>query len=431
MQNREISIKELTREVVKAWKALLIFSLIFSIGAMIVQYVNSEKIYKNELEMRSKIEKGEYFAEYDLECRKKIGNIIQLKKELVAMQEYIENSTLMKINPFNVNVLTMVYGVETENENSILLNALGEYINTKMSEENITSMPDEDLEETLITVKDDEKRLENRNTLIVKIYGANKEGLEKRERTVEQQIEKKIHELNLLSSKEKIIQLSKDYAVINDDELHEKQEKMRTKYEELQQKYSLTKGELTSEQKKYLEIIEADQNLPSKPGVSKKAILIGFIFGLIMGIMCISFRVLFSEQLYFAKELEKVFNINYFGLIKGNMSEPEKLQYACKIALISCKGANADKVYITGTRISDIADEIRQEIASYFKENGIMVTWGGKLHCDVNELSKMENCGAVIMIETLKHSKFTEIEREIKTIEQLDKKIAGYFVVEK
>ena len=124
----EIDLKEFALDLLSQWKAILIVALLLAVLACTARHAKDVNEYKADLEAQREAEKAKLTIEeqienvYELlapEERTAVEFIVSEQDWINKQKQYLRESILMKTDPNNQRVLSMVFDIDAENASDI------------------------------------------------------------------------------------------------------------------------------------------------------------------------------------------------------------------------------------------------------------------------------------------------------------------------
>jgi len=109
----DIEIKDLLWELVRGWRLIVVLALVCGIGLAAVQYRSDASKTEITSVKKTQEELEKAMGEQDLD---EVTAAVALKRQADELSAYMENSILMRLNPYEENVVFLQYYVEADNE---------------------------------------------------------------------------------------------------------------------------------------------------------------------------------------------------------------------------------------------------------------------------------------------------------------------------
>ena len=329
-----VDIKEFFWRMLEQWKAVVIFAVIIAIIFSGLMYFRASGSTTEPAAIKTS---EEVFNELSPEDQKAISAVLKEKKYKDITQNYINNSILMSIDPYNAKVLCMTWLVNseeginkqlvdsyaTELRSNSAIDAIGNVWNGKYEVDQIR-----ELINTNVTIPPESEAGQEANILKFVLYIPLDEEIAATDEVIKQFISGISEKLTSGIGDHTITLLNCEYRVANDDALSTLQYNVYNKFYNISTQVYNMRDKLTTGQKaaydKILTYKESEgQIIPNeetpaeeKPKISffnKKRLAIGFILGGIMYVGLYLLIFIFSSRVRSPKAIEMTYGIGTLG----------------------------------------------------------------------------------------------------------------------
>jgi hypothetical protein len=157
-----------------------------------------------------------------------------------------------------------------------------------------------------------------------------------------------------------------------------------------------------------------------------------------LAVVWILLTFLLSAKLRSESEVPGLYHVNVLGTIRLGKENPidrmilraryhkaadltleEEIRFICANIKVACR--EACTVYLSGSVIETLPEELVTQIAEECKDRGITVTAGSALNYHADALEQLAEVGRVVFVEQLGGSYYDEVYQEVKTC--IDQKI--------
>ncbi|MCR4945987.1 MAG: hypothetical protein K5929_03455 [Lachnospiraceae bacterium] len=451
----EIDLKDLVIQVMKHWRRMLVFAILF---AMLLGGFRCYKAYisyqADKLEEKEKRENSFELWQYENTKKKLEENISRIDEKIEQIKEYESESILMNMDPYDYYLAYCRYYVTTNYQinpelgfqdkdytdsvvmaysSKVVDNALYDEIRSILG----TGADDRymgeifdfsvDTESDMITIQ----AVGRTEAEAGKVLDAVSKKMQSSSDAISRDIHE--HEIKLITEKNEHI----NYDDTNNDstiKVKELQDTDKDLYLELN-------DELLQNQE---QLVELEKNRPivefNISGVVKYAIL-GFAVGILIVMMwyaafyviggsvkteedltkSLNLRVLgrfnkpFGKNWFIDKKLRHMEGVNEFN------NTPEK---ALKLAAanINALTDQNDKIIIVGT----IPEEELKEACKVLSKGAVAkLEYGGNVLASATAVNNLSNSDKVVIVERLRMSQRVDISREVEALKNLGKEILG------
>lgn len=480
---REISLSDLFWGILLKWRRLICCMVVFLIIAGGGKYYKDYTAYKNYsaqvlLESNAKEENTKNIEEMlSKEERADVADVAELQERIAQNREYLSNSKLMNIEPAEMWVAIVDFYVNTNYEFNYTEDsqpnyqedlvvayynyATSEGLANRISDKTGINIEGKYLAE-LVTVtmggvgifqlKIIDDNIENLK-LVTEEY---KNAMVEYQSTLNDSIS--AHELKILESEE-----TEEISKKVDPDLGEKQRAMHDRMTNLRSQRNALKSSLSDLQLELLDINnsalkEAEQKTPvvqeiAKPGVSKKFLVLGMFLGAFLACAWSILQLLFTTKLINTKEMQTMYGLRFFGEVtpqgkkrkllqkidnlllkikyknKKHMTYDQQLSIICSNLEIACENDNIKSIYLTGSEINRIDEQIVERIEKELGEAGVEIRKGSNINYDAKSLKEMAEIGHVVFIEQEGVSLYQEITEELRVAKEQNINILGSIAV--
>lgn len=466
---QEIDLKDLMFAVLRRWRPIILIAIIFALllgGFKAVrglgQMKDAEYVASKQQEYDNSMDQYEMSKE---RLEKEIENI---KASLESQNDYMENSVLMNINPYDEYTTAVSFYVATDyqimpgmayqnpNTASSIMAAYMSMIQNGEMYNYVLKKMEPSLE--LVTVEPDY----DNNMFNVRVISSTEEGAEQimsliMESLNEYQavITQKIgpHTLNMIQDTGaagpsaapggEMSRTPEVYTTV-DLELEKKQQDQSARTQTLNQS-------LTDKTKELNELKEPANTLPSTGSALKSAVkygVLGGVLGAFLAVFFICVSFLMSDKLANDRELRRRYGLMVLGVfdsgekkglfafvdrfidrMEGTAARKMSSAQACSVvaANVMNYAGEAKQILLVTSTDAGVLDTVNEELSAVLPS--LTLTSGGNLDREAEAIRKAASCDAVILVEKRKESSFTGIERELEIVKSLDKKILGCVVL--
>ena len=486
MENKKISkneldieIKDLLWEVVRRWRVLVIMAIICGIGLGMYQYRIDSSKTDVVVVTKSKEELEKSMSVQDVS---EVTGAVALLNQLKQKSEYMDQSTLMQMNPYEENAVLLQYIVLSDDKNQESLIAayqnyleegylaqklagedalyLAELISVVKDSQSLYVYSDNTNESIQIPVTEEKKG----DCLSVKISGVDESAAIALADEVKKVLEEYADVLKREVGNHQLKLIEEMSCVIVDQDLAELQNRNATAIKVISNNIDKMKNEMTSDQVKLYtyRVTGTSQStnqgttttsLPKHASLSVKHVAIGVILGIVLGCVIVLLQYLFSARLRCAEELKTLYQVKVLGELENpnkkkavfsgidklfekiryanvkNLSYENALQMICASITIDCKSHACDKVILTGSMLEDMPEQIMDELKKRCGEKGVIVETTNAIVYDAEALEATVKCGNVMFLEQKRHSLYDELYKEFALCKEHGVHISGVVVV--
>ena len=466
-QVREISLRQLFWKVMMGWKLWIVCAVLFAILLPGVKYAKDARTY--HAAQQPKEQQQESDVVFTSEEEQQIEDVKSLKLLMEKNSDYMQNSILMNIDPYQEQLMELQYYIDSDyvtnytrdnklDYTSAITNAYVDYIVNGLDQKSIWKEVD---------TKTDNKYLAelvtavytSNNTFSVKVKYTDKKALERVAKEIQNVLNKRQPDIAENIGGHKLVLVSENYQVKADRDLANSQNEVSNLIKSYRDQINTLKTAMTEEQLNELEREEALDSDEEKdtaevqalaPVFSKKYIVLGFVMGLFLAALYLVCIAVLSNKLQAAEELVRFYKLRQFGIVtkeqrtKGitgillrlkyrnqKLLTPEaSLQMATSNVELYCKNQKITNLFLTGSEIEHIDRNWITAITENLKNKGIQVVYGENICYDAAAMREASEAGHVVLIETTDVSIYQEIEKELRMLKDWNVDIIGCIGVE-
>lgn len=465
-----VNLKDLFAEIVRKGWLLLIGMVVFAILLAGIKYQKDAETAK----LTTPIAVQEELTE---EEEAAVNEYLVLKESLDGQEEYIENSLYMQLDPYDFVVTNFQFYIETEDESDLTSAVLG--LRNYIVNGSLAAGIEDDNEELSSAYVQDifyiyamDYSSQNVSKIVnLKFYTPDHKTAQAIADGVYAQIDKFSaslqqtignHEISIMYQSQgdfldKAIQTGQENYTKNYDS---NRSRVESAYDALSETQKAAADEMMAEkesdkaadeagvEKEELENQEEEQTVePAKVRISKKFLVLGAVVGIFLMACLVVFLYLMNGTIKMPEEIRNGYGISYFGSVsfkKKNIFEKlaDKLFYrdqqksveeAKELILskvhVACENQNISRFVLAGQVLDDGVKEFVSELTEELKKNQIEVIVADDM---VNSSDAIRMCGKdtyVVLLETLKRTRYSQLRQEVMLCEEQKKEIIGYITV--
>lgn len=489
-EEREISISELLWKIVKEWRIVIVFAVVFAVALGAYKYhSDSAAIESSKNEAKVSIEDME--AGLSDDEVKSVEKAKEIQTQQAEKLKYQTESIMMNLNPYAENVATLQYYVDTDYtmnlsqdieqdytdelvssystyiENGGLGNAalaaIGwdtdcAYFNELIKlggrvtvDGNVTnSVAADGATFTIYVIGESEKNCAELSSIVQKIVADYQTKLV---------TEIGAHTLSLIDEYQ---------SVIVDEALIAKQSDLNAQIANFQTQLDTLEATMSEAA---LAVLHQDEqqdtdeeantetdtgaqlaDIPASAHISVKYIILGFVLGIVIACVWIALRYILNCTVKTSGELTTLYGVRLFGdrhvadskkkifagidtwlnhlKNKNPLSAEEQQELILTNLRVTCKQESIQKIFATSSlHMSETDKEVVMNLTSSLKEYGIEMVYGDNILRNAASIEQMAEIGQVVVFEKLGRSDYTSIEKELTLCEEQKAKVLGVVVL--
>lgn len=453
-EDRTITWIDLLREI---WKKIWIVIIAAVVGAAILggyKYMKESKASISEQVKTGKETKVASDVNLSDDERNVVNNIISIQDDIREQQTYLNNSLLMKIDPYNESVVSLTYYLVSGNGESST-NALNSYVNYVNSGalgydiynagynseaqyiNEILSAYIGSNDSTATTINTDA------NSFVIKVKSQNKDEVEELAKKVEECVNNYTADQKSALGENTAKLVSQNYSQVVDAEIKTSKAGIAKNINSLEKTVKELTANLSAEQmaiineykEKTSEATEEGNGAKTEEskslGLNKKFIVAGAVIG--AAVACIGIIIVYVARgkVNKASEIRETYKIRVFDLDEKQKNHPIADQEEFAIANIKavCNRENIKDVLICGKTIGSIDDVIVKHFISELEKEGIkseLIEYESKSVKAVEKLSEYKN---VLLTERVGVVTYKDITEELKLFAEQQIAVLGCLAI--
>jgi len=459
----EFDIKRLLFRIIYSWRKIIIVTLIFTILIAGYKYITGIRSLNNAaIQESNEIAYKTNMNTYEISRTTLEKDIENLITSIERQNKYNDESILMQINSFDEQMDTISFYIDTDyqiNPNltyqtpDITDMVIRSYLNFaqngdmyKYIMDNLSQKIDKKYIKEIVTIWADFET----NMIYAQVINNDSKLCDEIIELINVRLEQSQDYINKLIGSHTFEVINKSNQSLVDLNLEETQ---KANFQ------SVTNNELSliEKQNALATLSIPTKNVVSNISVIKSTIkyaIFSFAMGifLVMGIILLT--ILLSDKLSSVNELRARYSLRVLGMIdKSSMkslfgfidrwlnrlegtstvkiaeNESIKRIYANLIAILKVTDIRNSSIMITGTAKIENIELIYKMLMAEFKDNSCVLLYGGNISYTANTIMQIVDCKAVIIVEEIGRSTYTEITKELVNVKDLDKKVIGAILI--
>ena len=501
-EEREINLIDLVADILSHWRGLLIFMLAGAVLMGAFSYVRSyraanqvqeepeeeelseEEIELAELEELSREERLEELEDILEEPQKlSVMAVLDDEQENAMHQQYVEESVLMKMDPYNIPKTELIFRIRMEDmgESYVLRSVYEDLVNgvgmlqwvedkTDISAVGADELISAWSRSNVVVLNGSQETELGNDCLKVAVVHYDAAECKKLAQCVKDYIKAQQEELTEQLGAHEVTLLSESSSVVMDTSVRDRQisysnsrlsflingANTRAGFTKAQEMYYdlLTGGDgiLSEEEEDEEEEEEAVEELAQNPSVSKKYVLLGaflFVF-LYAGVVFVIY--IMNGKLRTSDELQRLFNISQLGLVvkeegkkrfivdrwidalrnrgKRRFTREQSLELAAAAVKISAQKQELNAVCLIGCDLKAGADVVWQALKERLDREKLEVMILDNVLYDAEAMERLGKSQGVVLVEKAMSTMCEEIARELELAQRQGIRVLGGIVVE-
>lgn len=430
---KTLYVRNVLEDLIKKKVAVGSFIVICAVLFGMLGIVQGGKAVTETEEQKQEIEEyNAKIAEYDSAIEDTQNAIAEADKQIESLQEYIDNSIYMQIDPNNIQTVSVQYGLKTSNNVGNILNSFITYINDGGLKEELSDT-DEDLK--VKYWRDIVSCYQSSNNLIVTVVHSDMDQAKRIMSIIKERVMNYVPKVKNLQGDFSLEELKISEYVKTDTGVVNNQNNNRNNLKN----YTTNRADLNNKligfqnsKKTYIEKNEPD-NLKAADTNTKVLmvayILLGILFGAVIAFVIVALKYILGDTLRTANDVKES-DLSLLGTYSApNQYKPDLERSKMDVEVLA-KAKNADKVFFYVMSDDEISKKVAKDYEESLKASGIAVETGSNISESAEELKKMIACGNCVFIAEVGKTTYRQLEQQTRLCERFKTAVLGCVVVE-
>lgn len=430
---KTLYVRNVLEDLIKKKVAVGSFIVICAVLFGMLGIVQGGKAVTETEEQKQEIEEyNAKIAEYDSAIEDTQNAIAEADKQIESLQEYIDNSIYMQIDPNNIQTVSVQYGLKTSNNVGNILNSFITYINDGGLKEELSDT-DEDLK--VKYWRDIVSCYQSSNNLIVTVVHSDMDQAKRIMSIIKERVMNYVPKVKNLQGDFSLEELKISEYVKTDTGVVNNQNNNRNNLKN----YTTNRADLNNKligfqnsKKTYIEKNEPD-NLKAADTNTKVLmvayILLGILFGAVIAFVIVALKYILGDTLRTANDIKES-DLSLLGTYSApNQYKPDLERSKMDVEVLA-KAKNADKVFFYVMSDDEISKKVAKDYEESLKASGIAVETGSNISESAEELKKMIACGNCVFITEVGKTTYRQLEQQTRLCERFKTAVLGCVVVE-
>ena len=484
MKQRELDIIDLVASVFAHWRGIIVFSIIGAMFIGLVGYIvdisNANDVQTgNMIELTIEEQLAQVESRMTAVQQASVLSAIDDEKEYELRKEYIDKSAIMKMDPYNVHRMELIYKVQMDDVSSeyILGTVYADLINgvgiTSWIEEkcgipamNVNELISAESQSKITILTSEEYSGMGNDVVKVVIFGSNEAECRELAGLVEEYIILQQDVLIAEFGEHEMILISESYGTIIDLAVSDRQATYNNTLITLLNSSAKLKDAFTADQQAYYDLLtqpatEEGEDVaveetvepaePAKASISIKAVALGAIIGAVLYACAIMFFYVINNRLRASDELTGLYDIPQLGLVvkdnaklfvvdkwiqslrnrgKRRFTAEQSLELATTAVKIAALKNGLDNVCLIGCDMEAGANEVCDKLKESLEKDNLKVTILNNVLYDAAAMAQLDDVKGAVLVEKAGSTMYREIADELELVGRQEIKVLGGIVVE-
>ncbi len=430
---KTLYVRNVLEDLIKKKVAVGIFIAVCAVLFGMLGIVQGGKAVTQTEEQKQEIEEyNAKIAEYDLAIEDTQNAITEADKQIESLQEYIDNSIYMQIDPNNIQTVSVQYGLKTSNNVENILNSFITYINDGGLKEEL-SEADQDLK--VKYWREVVNSYQSGNNFFIVVINSDMDQAKRIMSIIKERVMDYVPKVKSLQGDFSLEELKTSEYAKMDAGVVNAQNNNRNNLKNFMSNRADLANKLVGFQnnkKTYIEKNEPD-NLKAADTNTKVLmvayVLLGILFGAVTAFVIVVLKYILGDTLRTANDIRES-DLNLLGTYSTlNQYKPDLERSKMDVEVLA-KAKNADKVFFYVMSDDDVSKKVAKDYEESLKTSGIAVETGSNISENAEELKRMIACGSCVFVAEAGKTTYRQLEQQIHLCERFQTAVLGCVVVE-
>lgn len=371
-------------------------------------------------------------AEYDAAIQDTQTSISTADKQIEELQDYIDHSIYMQIDPNNIQTVSVQYVLKTSNNVGNIFNTFITYINDGGMREELEEA-DQDLQ--VKYWRDIVNAYQSGNTLTITVIHSDMNAAKRIMNIIKERVTAYIPKVKNLQGDFELDEIKTSEYVKTDAGVVNNQNNNRNNLKG----YTTNRADLNNKligfqnsKTSYIEKNEPD-NL-KVASVNTKVLMVGYIlfgilFGAVIAVAAVILKYILGDTLRTARDIKES-DLNLIGTCTALGQYKPELERSKMDIEILAKAKEAAGVVMCTLSNDDISKKAAEDYKNALNSSGIKTKIGSDIDTSADELKKMIEYGACVLIAEVGKTTYKQIEQQIHLCERFRITVLGCIVIQ-
>lgn len=468
MKEREINLIDLCVEILLHWRVFIVCMLL---GGVLAGAWSS--IFPSEKMMEIDFTSPEnYLSEQSIQ---NVNWTVAYETACLTLEDYLENSALMKINPNQVSKAEATIAIKAETpQKSCNIEKAYEDV-TQSGELMMRIMKDVNTEligvEELILLEGRKNGNlsgdatnsaaaitttigEGINTFRIVVKYGDEAQCKKILETVLAFLKEKQPGIESAFGKHEVVIANTSFAVVYDIEVAEIQKKNLENRAVMIKTFSDAKSQLSDKEQQYYDFLMNEKEAAPIFGISRMYVFVGMALAALLYVFLFFLVYIFNTKIRVTDSLQELYNIPQLGMIpvgkggkkpfgfidgkilslrnrnKRQFTSEEALEFVSVAIKISAGKEALNEVFLIGCGLKGRSLEACEKIKAHLEKDGIQIKILSNVLYDAGAMEELESAKGVVLVESVGVTLYHEIAEELELLKRQRITMLGGILVE-
>lgn len=430
---KTIYFKNLVDDLIKHRKIVGFCIVICAAFFAVLGYKNALEARELSAEQEAEIQEyNERLAAYDVNIADAENALEVATKQMEEYQEYVDNSIYMKLDPQNIQVASVQYGVQTSGDLGAVLNSIFAYINDGGLKEAIGQ---EYGVENSQYWREIINAYNSGNVLNITVFHYDAEEAKKILSIVKEKLERKLSDIVAVQGEFTLIEQGTSYYALADAGVMNNQNGHLNNLKNYQTSHIDYENRLQNEKNAKVSYIDSNKPEETEGGRSQTIfkvlafLIVGVLFGIAIPVVAFLLQYILSNRLRNKEDLRDsgLPVLGSYSPISGYQPPLERSVLDLKLL---AEAKQIKEIFISVLQEDDISKRTAKAWEDMVVKYGLKVQTGYHLFDSVEELKTMAACEGCLILAEAGKTTYSQLEQQMKLCERLKTEILGCIVIE-
>lgn len=432
-QRKTLYVRTVISELVEKKIAVALCIVLFATAFFVAGIQQGKKAVAFSEEQQKKIEAyNEKLDNYETVIADTEKCLAESNKQVEEYQTYVDNSIYMNIDPQNIQIATVQYGIQTDGNLGNICNSFISFITDGSMKEGLSEKyPELQVEYWREIISS----YQSGNTLTVSVVHYDSEKARQILEIVKDRIEEYSFDVQSLQGEFVLDEMNTSLYIKSDVNLVTTQNSNLTNLKNYISNRSDFINKLSSNKigkEKFIEENEPETLEVMQAGgimLAIKYMIVGIAFGIVLPCVWIVLRFIMSDRLRTKEELDES-GLNVIGDYREGKTTAANIDRACMDIQVLAKANNFDTVFLNLLNEDEISLKTANAYRKGLEEVGILSETGSNVYESAEQLKRMIVKKSCVLIVEAGKATFNQLEQQQELCRRFQVCILGCIVIE-
>lgn len=432
-QRKTLYVRTVIKELLEKKKAVALCIVLFASFFFVIGILQGKKTAALSEEQQKEIEAYQKkLDEFDTIIVDIEKSLAEADKQVEELQKYVDDSIYMNIDPQNIQVAVVQYGIQTEANVGNIANSIITFINDGSMKEGLAEKyPDLQVEYW----KDIISSYQSGNTLTITVIHHDVERAKEILKIVKDRIEGYRPTVIELQGEFSLVEMNTSEYVKSDINIVNSQNGNRNNLKGFISNRADFSSKLISNKTSKENYIEKNEpetmKVTQSGGVMRviKYMFVGLAFGAVLPCVWIVLRFIMSDRLRSKEELTES-GLNVIGTYQDGKTTVANVERDCMDIQVLAEAGNFDTLFFDLLHDDELSSIVANKYQKTLEKFNILSEIGGDVYENAEQLKKMIARKSCILVAVAGKTTFSQLEQQQELCRRFRVCILGCIVIE-